>query len=105
MGDYSNNQSLMRAQVLNGWAGLADSHITDNRWGSKASSEYNKTNTIDFTHLVPKLLLPLMSAKLFLTVTPSKLGPKSWWKLGTRSFAETNSSAGTALRQDKRKAE
>ena len=52
------------------------------------------------TYLVPKLLLPLMSAKLFLIVTPSKLGPKSWWKLGTRSFAATNSSAGTPLQPE-----
>ena len=48
---------------------------------------------INFSYLVPKLRFPLMSAKLFLMVTPSKLGPKSSWKLGVFKWADISWSA------------
>eukprot|EP00095_Tigriopus_kingsejongensis_P011817 maker-scaffold71_size417697-snap-gene-3.16 protein:Tk11817 transcript:maker-scaffold71_size417697-snap-gene-3.16-mRNA-1 annotation:"long-wavelength rhodopsin" len=50
-------------------------------------------------YLVPKLLLPLMSAKLSLMVTPSKLGPKSKSNEGTLSLAWISCSTGTFLKQ------
>ena len=58
-----------------------------NQWKEKTFRQ-NK-----FSYLVPKLRFPLMSAKLFLMVTPSKLGPKSSWKLGVFKWADISWSA------------